>query len=222
MEYFITFLEGVLTFISPCLLPMLPVYLTYMAGGAATEKRPVIRALAFVLGFSSVFILMGAAAAGFGRFVLKNSRAINLVGGFIVVIMGINFTGLFRIPLPDYPARVLRSVLPRDKGELKPSSFLSALAFGVIFALGWTPCVGAFLGPALTMAASTGTFSKGISLVCLYCVGLGLPFVFSALFIKELGNTFSFIKKHYGVINFLSGLFLIILGILMMMGKVSI
>lgn len=210
MQYFISFLEGVITFISPCLLPMLSVYVTYFAGGGErSTARTLKNALGFVLGFTVLFTLMGALAGTIGGFLQRYSAALNIATGLIVIIFGLSFIGLFRIKIFKGIANPLAG---RELG------FFSSLLFGVVFSVGWTPCVGAFLGSALMMAAGEGSSLGGIMMLLLYSLGLGIPFVISALLIDKLKSTFGFVKKHYKVINTVCGALLIIMGALMMSG----
>lgn len=214
MQYLISFLEGIITFISPCLLPMLPIYVSYFAGGddQRTTAKTLKNALGFVLGFTVVFVSLGALAGTVGGLVIKYRTVLNVVTGLIVVFFGLNFLGIFKLNL--------------FKGIKNPLAghslgFFSSLLFGMIFSIGWTPCVGAFLGSALMLAASEGQVLTGIFMLLLYSLGLGLPFVISALLIDKLKGAFGFIKRHYTVINTVCGVFLIAIGILMMTGLLS-
>lgn len=210
MTYLITFLEGIITFISPCLLPMLPAYVTYFAGGGERSTRKTLtNALGFVLGFTVIFVALGALAGTIGGFLVRYQTALNIISGIIVIIFGLNFLGVFNIP-----ALKLRS----GDYPVKDLGFASSLAFGAVFSVAWTPCVGAFLGSALMLASRQGSTLAGMLMLLTYSVGLGIPFILSALLIDRLKNTFDFIKRHYKVINMVSGIFLIIVGILMMTG----
>ena len=218
MQYFISFLEGIITFISPCLLPMLPVYISYFAGGASqnpenpagSARRTVTNALGFILGFTLVFVAMGALAGGLGGLLLKYQTAVNIVTGAIVVCFGLNYLDVLKLSL----FRGIRSggMAGRELG------FFSALTFGVIFSVGWTPCVGAFLGSALMLASQQGQMMTGILMLLAYSLGLGIPFLASAVLIDQLKSTFNVVKQHYGIINRICGGFLVIMGVLMMTG----
>jgi len=209
MEYFIAFLEGIITFISPCLLPMLPVYVSYFAGGGERQGAKTAKnALGFILGFTLVFVMMGALAGTFGRLLNEHKTAVNLVTGLIVTFFGLNFLGVFRL-------NMFRGSNRRIRGEL---GFFSAMLFGVTFSIGWTPCVGAFLGSALMLATSSGQVTKGIVMLLLYSAGLSIPFFASAMLVDRLKGAFGFIKRHYNVINAISGGFLVLIGILMATG----
>ena len=209
MQYFISFLEGIITFISPCLLPMLPVYVSYFSGGCQREtKKTVTNALGFILGFTLVFVALGALAGTFGQLLRDHQTAVNLVTGLIVVFFGLNFLGVFRVNLFQGGGRFTGEVL----------GFFSALVFGMVFSIGWTPCVGAFLGSALLLAASQGHVLEGVLMLLLYSLGLGIPFFLSAILIDKVKGALGLIKRHYGVINKVCGGLLVLVGVLMATG----
>ncbi|MBR3767858.1 MAG: cytochrome c biogenesis protein CcdA [Clostridia bacterium] len=214
MQYLVSFIEGIITFVSPCLLPMLPIYLTYFAGGGErSTKKTLLGATGFVLGFTTVFTALGALAGTLGGFLKQYKTAVNIVLGAIVIIFGLNYMGVFKLKLFS---GMKNSVKKTEMG------FFSAFLFGIVFSVGWTPCVGAFLGSALAMASSEGDTLKGVFMLLLYSLGLGVPFLLSAVLIDKLKGAFTFIKKNYKVINTVCGIFLIIVGILMasgLMGK---
>ena len=213
MQYLISFLEGVITFISPCLLPMLPVYVSYFAGGGPrSTRRTLTNALGFVLGFTVVFVAMGALAGTVGGFLKSHQTAVNIVSGLIVIFFGLHFLGLVKVNLFRGSSR---SVDTRDLG------FFSAMLFGVIFSVGWTPCVGAFLGSALILASQRGHVLEGMGMLLVYSLGLGIPFLLSALLIDRLKSALNFIKSHYGVINKICGGLLIAIGVLMATGTMG-
>jgi len=210
MQYLISFLEGIITFISPCLLPMLPIYISYFAGGGErTVKKTLTGALGFVLGFTVVFVAMGALAGTLGSFLMKYQTAVNVVSGLIVILFGLNFLGVLKLNLFHGSTRDM------DMSDL---NFFSAMLFGVIFSVGWTPCVGAFLGSALMLASQQGSVLQGTLMLLSYSLGLGVPFVLSAVLIDQLKGAFNWIKRHYDLINKLSGGLLIIVGIAMATG----
>ena len=209
MQYFISFLEGIITFISPCLLPMLPVYVSYFSGGGQREtKKTVTNALGFILGFTLVFVALGALVGTFGQLLRDHQTAVNLVTGLIVVFFGLNFLGVFRVNLFQGGGRFTGEVL----------GFFSALVFGMVFSIGWTPCVGAFLGSALLLAASQGHVLEGVLMLLLYSLGLGIPFFLSAILIDKVKGALGLIKRHYGVINKVCGGLLVLVGVLMATG----
>lgn len=210
MQYLISFLEGIITFISPCLLPMLPIYISYFAGGGERSVRKTLTgALGFVLGFSLVFMAMGALAGTLGSFLTRYQTAVNIVCGLVVVFFGLNYIGFLNIRLFRGGSRSM------DTSDL---GFFSALLFGMIFSIGWTPCVGAFLGSALMLASQQGHMLEGILMLLAYSMGLGIPFLLSAILIDRLKSTFDWIKGHYRVINTVCGGLLIFIGILMATG----
>lgn len=210
MQYFISFLEGIITFISPCLLPMLPIYISYFAGeNTGSSRRTVISACGFVLGFTTIFVAMGALAGTVGAFLSRYHTAVNVISGLIVVLFGLSFLGLFEI-------RLFRGF--RAGNARKASGFFPAMIFGLVFSVGWTPCVGAFLGSALMLASQQGQALAGTLMLLCYSLGLGIPFVVSAIVLDKLKNAFDFIKRHYAVINKISGGILVLVGILMATG----
>ena len=219
MQYFISFLEGIITFISPCLLPMLPVYVSYFAGGMQSDaetdpskstRRTLMNALGFILGFTLVFVAMGALAGGLGGLLLRYQTAVNLVTGAIVVFFGLNYLEVLRVNL-------FRGI-QGSRMAGRQLGFFSALTFGAVFSVGWTPCVGAFLGSALMLASQQGQMLTGILMLLAYSMGLGIPFLISALLIDQLKSTFNLVKQHYGIINKVCGGFLVLMGVLMMTG----
>lgn len=211
MQHLISFLEGIITFISPCLLPMLPIYVSYFAGGKdeRSTAKTLKNALGFVFGFTLVFVALGALAGTLGSFVTKHRTVLNIVTGAVVVLFGLHFLGVFRLP-------IFRGIKNAMAGKLL--GFFSAMLFGIIFSVGWTPCVGTFLGSALALASQQGEILTGVIMLLCYSLGLGIPFVVSALLIDKLKGAFAAIKRHYGIINAVCGIFLIVVGILMMSG----
>ncbi len=213
MQYFILFLEGIITFVSPCLLPMLPIYLSYFAGGEAQSlRKTVTNALGFVLGFTVLFVAMGALAGTLGSFVRQYQTAVNLVCGLVVIFFGLNFLGVFRINL-------FRG--GQGRVETRELGFLSSALFGVVFSVGWTPCVGAFLGSALMLASQQGHVLEGMAMLLVYSLGLGVPFLLSAVLLDYLKTAFDWIKRHYRTINLVCGGFLILVGVLMATGTLG-
>ena len=208
MEYVIVFLEGIASFISPCLLPLLPMYISYFAGQEVGRKKTIIHAISFIIGFTITFVLLGVFAGTFGHLVKQYASYIQIVMGIIVILFGLNFLGIIHI-------------FDKTKGIQKKKEKLnifSAIVFGMIFALCWTPCVGAFLGTALMLAATYGSVAKGAIMLLLFSLGLGIPFLLSAIFLEKLQTTFNWIKKHYDLINKICGVILIIMGTLIMVG----
>lgn len=212
MEYLISFLEGIITFISPCLLPMLPLYVLYFAGskGENSTKKTLFNALGFVLGFTILFVSLGAFAGVVGGVLKQHQTIVNIITGAIVVVFGLNYIGILKIPFLNGSRKLNK--------KMESLTFLSSVLFGMIFSIGWTPCVGAFLGSALMMAAQEGSVLHGVLMLLVYSLGLGIPFILSAVLIDKLKGAFTFIKKHYKVINIVCGSLLVIVGILMMTG----
>lgn len=204
MQYLISFLEGIVTFISPCLLPMLPIYISYFAGEATDRPRhrALSNAITFVAGFTLVFILLGAFAGTLGSLLTSHKTIVNIVTGLVVIVFGLNFIGVFNIGLLNKTKR--------SQMEVKKHSLASSFLFGIVFSIGWTPCVGAFLGSALMMASQQGSAAKGILMLFVYSMGLGIPFIISAVIIERLMTAFGWIKAHYGIITKISGILLII------------
>lgn len=202
-----------MTFISPCLLPMLPIYLSYFAGGGTrTLRKTVTGALGFVLGFTVVFVAMGALAGTLGSFLREYQTAVNIVSGLVVIFFGLHYLGVFSLSIFRGSNRTVNT---RDMG------FFSAWLFGVIFSLGWTPCVSAFLGSALMLASQQGHVVEGMLMLLCYSLGLGILFVLSAILIDSLKSAFDFIKRHYGIINRICSILLIVIGILMATGMMG-
>lgn len=210
MEYLVSFLEGVITFVSPCLLPMIPIYVTYFAAGEEESSRTVLKnALGFVLGFTLVFVAMGALAGTVGSFFLQHRTALNVVCGAVVVLFGLYFLGFIKLNLFRGPKMSMQG---------KRLGFPSALLFGIVFSIGWTPCVGAFLGSALLLASQQGSAVVGVAMLLCYSAGLGVPFVASALLIDRLKGAFDAIKRHYDLITKVCGWLLVAIGVLMATG----
>jgi len=212
MQYFITFLEGLITFISPCVLPLLPVYILYFAGDSpqAGSKKTLINSFGFVAGFSVLFMILGIFAGTLGEFLIKYETAVNIITGAVVILFGLHYTGVLKIGFLN------KTVKPDTK--IKPKGFFSAALFGGVFAIGWSPCTGAFLGSAMMLASQQGQWLNGMFLLLCYSLGLGIPFILSAILTDKLKNAFAFIKRHYRAVNIICGVFLIIIGILMMAG----
>lgn len=216
MAYLLTFLEGIVTFASPCLLPMLPLYLAYFAGdtasGAASQQRnmrkTLIGVLGFTLGFTLVFCTLGAFAGTLGSLLVRYDTVLNIVCGAIVVLFGLGYLGVLRLPM------LHRS----SNSTVKPHGFLRSLAFGIVFSISWTPCVGTFLAAALSLAANSASTVHGVALLLCFSLGLGLPFAISALLIDQLSGAFAWIKQHFAIIERVSGVALIVMGVLMATG----
>lgn len=210
MPYLLSFLEGLITFISPCLLPMLPIYLAYFGGGGGNSRSGMVKnILTFILGFSLVFMAMGALAGSLGFLLRKHRVLINLLTGAVVVFFGLQYLGIFRISI----FRGLGTGKARE-GFTPWKSFV----FGLTFSLAWTPCLGSFLGAALMLAGQQAHMVEGLAMLLAYSMGLAIPFFLSALLIDHLESTFDGIKAHYGTIQKISGIALVVMGFLMATG----
>lgn len=207
MQFVITFLEGLISFISPCMLPLLPLYISYFAGGADKKHRVVARAASFVAGFTLVFSLLGLFAGTLGALLARYQTAVNIISGGAVILFGLSYLEVIHLPF-----------FKGMKSGQTAGNVFSAFLFGLIYSVSLTPCIGAFLGSALMMASAAGTALKGVLLLITYSLGLGVPFLLSAVLIEKLNGAFGFIKKHYKIINMCSGIFLIIIGIMMAFG----
>ena len=210
MDFLVTFLEGIISFISPCTLPLLPIYLTYLTGGSEKQSGKIMRPLGFVLGFTTVFTLLGLFAGALSRYLVQHRTAVNIVSGVIVIIFGLSYLEIIRLPF-----------FKGTQKKREVNSFLSALVFGMIYSVSLTPCVGAFLGSAIMLASSSGTAVRGTLLLLTYSLGMGIPFLLSALLIERLTGAIKWVKQHYKVINLVCGFFLIIIGILMACGVMN-
>ena len=217
----VAFSAGLLSFVSPCILPLIPSYLTYMTGGSfsdltAGDSMVKVRwntfrhSLSFAIGFTVVFTLMGASATSIGGLLLKHQYLILKIGGIIIILLGIHFLGIFKF---NFLEKNKQFQLKRQRIGLF-GSFLT----GVTFAAGWTPCIGPILATILLCASSTGSVYKGIMLLAFYSLGLALPFFFAGLAINTFLGASGWIKRHLRVINIISGSFLIIVGIAMLLG----
>lgn len=212
---------GVLSFLSPCVLPIVPPYLAYMSGvtvqdlntGAQGRNRAMLPALFFVLGLSTVFLLLGFTASAIGTMFLQYQDWFNTIAGILVMVIGAHFVGVYRIPFLDREARL-------DAGDQGGSAF-GAYVLGLAFAFGWTPCIGPQLGAILSLAASEASVTRGTSLLAVYAVGLGVPFLLVAAFLPRLGGLMGWMKRHMEQIERVMGLLLWTIGLLMLTGGFS-
>lgn len=220
-----SFIAGVASFLSPCVLPLVPGYISFIAGTAVEKliekegdrrKNPLIffNAFFFVLGFTMIFVLFGASATSIGQILKGNSFILSKIASIIIIIFGLHLTGLFRI-----------SFLYREKRlsiEKKPPGLLGSFLVGMAFAFGWTPCIGPILGSILLFASTRKTLLEGIYLLFFYSMGLGIPFLLSAAGIDLFFRTFSRIKGYVRWIEMGSGILLIVMGILMLTNSLSV
>ena len=210
---------GLLSFLSPCVLPIVPPYLAYMGGvsvtdmedEAASRKRVLLAAAFFVLGLSTVFLLLGFAFSALGRMFLQVQDWFTIVAGIVVMIFGAHFIGIYRIGFLDREARM-------ETGDRGGSTF-GAYVLGLAFAFGWTPCLGPILGTILGLAASEASVTRGTVLLAAYAVGLGLPFLLVAAFFPRLKGPMAWMKRHMDRIERISGLLLWTVGLMMLTGQ---
>ena len=215
---FVALLAGFLSFLSPCVLPIVPPYLAYMSGisvhemteDGGRERRHILPALSFVLGLSTVFLFLGFTASAFGAFFLQNQDLFSKIAGVVVIVFGLHFLGVFRISLLDREARL-------DAGDQGGSS-LGAYVLGLAFAFGWTPCIGPQLGAILSLAASEHSVVRGTALLAVYALGLGIPFLLVAVFIDRATHVLNRIKPWMGVIEKAMGLLLVAVGLALVTG----
>ena len=216
---FVALLGGLISFASPCVLPIVPPYLAYMGGvsmddmsaTAQARRRVVLAALFFVLGLSTVFILLGFTASSFGRLFLSNQDWFVSGAGILVMVFGAHFLGVMRIGLLDREARI--------EGGGRGGSAFGAYILGLAFAFGWTPCLGPILGTILALAADTANPAKGVILLATYAAGLGIPFVLVAVFFPSLKGLMAWMKRHMMRIERIMGLLLWTVGLMMVTGQ---
>jgi cytochrome c-type biogenesis protein len=209
---------GIISFLSPCVLPIVPPYLAYMSGTSvgemstdrAARRRTIFTAFCFVLGLSTVFLFLGFTASAIGGFFLQNQVLFTQIAGAIVMVFGLHFVGLFRIPFLDMDARF-------DAGDQGGSAF-GAYVLGLAFAFGWTPCIGPQLGAILSIAATESSMARGTLLLGVYAAGLGIPFLLAAIFMTRAMGLMTRLKRHMGLIEKMMGALLLIVGLAMMTG----
>lgn len=214
----VAFVAGGMSFLSPCVLPIVPPYLAYMSGVTLNEmdsdtagrRRAVVAALFFVMGLSTVFLLLGFTASAFGAFFLQNQALFSKISGVVVIIFGLHFLNVFRIPFLDQEARL-------DVGDRGGSSF-GAYVLGLAFAFGWTPCIGPQLGAILSLAASEASVARGTVLLGVYAAGLGIPFLLAAMFITRAMGLMNRIKRHMALIERIMGVLLVVVGLALVTG----
>lgn len=209
MKYLLTFLEGLISFITPCVLPLIPVYVSYFSAGNSEGRtgRTLKNSLGFVTGFTLIFVIMGVFAGTVGSFLNTHTTAFNIITGLIVVLLALGFLGLYNLPF-------FKGLSAKER----KTGFLPSFLFGTVFSVSLSPCIGAFLGTALMQASGEGNTLNGAIMLVFYSLGLGIPFILSALLLDKLKNAFDFLKKHMRKIEIISGSFLLIIGILMMTG----
>jgi cytochrome c-type biogenesis protein len=208
---------GILSFLSPCVLPIVPPYLAYMSGISVSDmqkgRSPVLASVFFVMGLSTVFLLLGLAASAFGALFLGNSVLFSNIAAIVVMVFGAHFIGIFRIGFLNRDLRL-------DAGDKGGSAF-GAYILGLAFAFGWTPCIGPQLGAILSLAAQEGNVGKGMALLAVYAAGLGVPFILVAVFFARLMPVVTFFKRHAERVERVMGLLLWTIGLLMLTGGFS-
>jgi cytochrome c-type biogenesis protein len=216
------FTAGVISFISPCVLPLIPGYLSFISGVSLEEmkgeekksealKKVTLNTLLFVLGFSVVFTAMGASATFVGEFLLSKLSLFNKIAGAIIILLGLHIMGVFRISFLNYEKRF--------HTKSKPLGPLGSFVVGLAFAFGWTPCIGPILGGILLLASNQDTMGKGIVLLSSYSLGLGIPFLITAVSFNTFLGVFGWVKKHFRTIEIISGLLLVIIGVFIFIGS---
>lgn len=212
------FIAGLLSFLSPCVLPLIPSYITYITGLSFADlqaehpshvirRKALLHSIAFIIGFTTVFVLLGASATLVGSFLQSKATLIRKIGGILIVLFGIHVTGLVPVRLLMGEKRITIS--------RKPSGYLGSFLVGLVFAAGWTPCIGPILAAILTLAATEENVSRGILLLLLYSLGLGIPFLLSSLAMHRFLILFNRYKRHIRVFEIVTGLFLVLIGVLL-------
>ena len=225
---FAAFLAGVLSFVSPCVLPLVPGYLSFVSGmsldqmrgtdraaaSGAARRRVFVASLAFVVGFSLVFISLGASASAVGQFLMRQLSVIGKVAGAVIVLFGLHMMGVLQL-----------TWLYREKrfqADRKPAGPLGALLVGIAFAFGWTPCIGPILAAILAVAASQDTIGQGVTLLAVYSAGLGIPFLLTSLAVNQFFAAFAKIRRHYKAIEVGSGALLVAIGVLIFTNRLTV
>jgi cytochrome c-type biogenesis protein len=212
------FVAGVASFISPCVLPLVPGYVSFISGVSLEQLREeqnesirrnvILASLIFIAGFSTIFILLGASATYAGRFLAQNKILFNRIAGLLIIIFGLHVAGVFQIKFLNYEKRLSMN--------RKPVGMLSAFLVGLAFAAGWTPCIGPILATILIVASNQDSSLQGVLLLGSYSAGLGIPFFLTAIALNSFFGFFSWIKRHYRAIEYASGGLLVIVGLMVM------
>jgi len=214
---------GFLSFISPCVLPLIPGYISYVSGMSLEEmrtadrharRRLIVATLLFILGFSLIFMAMGASASAIGSLLLDNLRVVQKIAGVVIIILGLHLAGVFRIGFLNRDTRIRTS--------RRPASPLGALIVGMAFGFGWTPCIGPILGGILAIAGSKSTVGEGVLLLAVYSAGLGVPFFLTSLAIDKFFAASARVRRYYRLIEIVAGVLLVVLGILMITGRFTL
>ena len=219
------FAAGFLSFVSPCVLPLIPGYISFVSGVSVEEMRAdaapatsrlqiFFTSLAFVIGFSLVFVALGASATAIGKFLFARLPLFSKIAGVILVIFGLHTMGVFRLAFLESEKRV--------HSQRKPAGPFGAMLVGVAFAFGWTPCIGPILGGILAIAGSKNSVTEGVTLLAVYSLGLGIPFLITSLAINQFFGAAKKIRRYYHTIEVASGALLIVIGVLIMTGQLTI
>jgi cytochrome c-type biogenesis protein len=229
------FAAGLLSFVSPCVLPLVPGYISYISGvtldeirgspaspadaggvviASAARRQALISSVAFVIGFSLVFVSLGASASAIGQLLLPRLRLLGRIAGAVIVLFGLHMMGVLQIGWL-YAEK-------RAQTRKRPAGFLGAILVGIAFAFGWTPCIGPILAAILTVAAAQDTVAKGVELLAVYSLGLGIPFLLTALAINQFFLVFARIRRHYHAIEVASGVLLVLIGVLIMTNRFTL
>jgi cytochrome c-type biogenesis protein len=223
IPYSAAFLAGILSFLSPCIVPLIPAYFTFITGfsleqltenNSTIRKRVVSSTLLFVAGFSIVFVLMGATASFFGAFLFKHRDIVRIAGGFLIIILGIHVSGLIKISILDFEKRIQLAQ--------KPVHVLGALIIGMAFGAGWSPCIGPILGSILILAGNQDTVREGMQLLAVYAAGLAIPFLAMSIFVKFLLDVIRKVGRSVKYVYIASGILLIVIGVLLVVDKISV
>jgi len=221
VSVWIAFLAGLSSFLSPCVLPLIPGYLSFISGVSidklqasenrmAVLKKTVFASLVFILGFSTVFIMLGAGATAIGSVLQQYQHIISKVFSVIILIFGLHFIGVYRLKFMAFEKRVHANV--------KPLNYISIFLVGMAFAFGWTPCIGPILVTVLSMAGTKETVGQGMLMLSIYSLGLAIPFMLTAIAMNSLLGLFGWVKRHFRLIEIISGSLLIIVAVLMFFG----
>ncbi len=220
------FLAGLVSFLSPCVLPLVPAYLSFLGGTSLQQmtdekglslkarSRIVLAAVFFVLGLATIFISLGAVITSFGSAVANYKEIFLRIGGGFIIIFGLHFLGILKIPFLYRQAKY--------ESTVEPATLIGAYLMGIFFAFGWTPCVGPILSAILMMAADAATLSKGITMLTAYTIGLGIPFILAAVSISFFMNFLNKFKQHLGIVEKIMGALLVVIGVLFLLDKMNL
>jgi len=225
VSFFAAFIAGIISFISPCVLPLIPMYISFISGLSVDEmkssvdrkrilKKVIVSSVFFILGFSIIFIGLGASSSLLGKFLLSRLSLLSKIAGAVIIILGLHTAGVFRLGLLNYEKRFHLSN--------KPSGLLGSFIAGLAFAFGWTPCVGPVLGAILIYSSSQDTVRQGIILLSMYSIGLGIPFLITGISFNVFLGFLQKVRKHYKFVQIFTGVCLIIMGILVFTGSFSV